>query len=65
MSGKYYGDFVLTASSPMQTNASFTSLPANTLDICYLLMVLQWPKTKSKLSKIGLNHVNSRTSNPS
>ena len=40
MSGKYYRDFVLMAFSPMQINASFTSHPANTLDICYLLMVL-------------------------
>ena len=54
MSRKYYRDFMLTASSPMQTNVSFTSHPVNTSDICYLPMVLRWPKTKSKLSKIGL-----------
>ena len=65
MSRKYYGDFTLMAFLPMQTNASFTSHPVNTSDICYLLMVLRWPKTKSKLSKIGLNHARSRTSNPS
>ena len=48
-----------------QINANFTSPPANTLDICYLLMALRWPKTKSKLSKIGQNRARSRTSNPS
>ena len=65
MSGKCYGDFALTAFSPMQINASFTSPPVNTLDICYLPTVLQWPKTKSKLSKIGQNRARSRISNPS
>ena len=43
----------------------FHVTPANTLDICYLPMVLRWPKTKSKLSKIGQNCARSRTSNPS
>ena len=46
-------------------NVSFMSPPANTSDICYLPTVLRWPKTKSKLSKIGQNHARSRTSNPS
>ena len=40
MSERYYRDFALTAFLPVQINVSFTSPPANTLDICYLLTVL-------------------------
>ena len=43
MSGKYYGDSTLTAFLPVQINASFTSLPVNTSDICSLPMVYNGP----------------------
>src|SRR6266481_9263879 len=51
--------------SPTQTNASSTSLPANTSDICCLPKDLQWLLTKFKLFKIGQNHGKSRIFNPS
>src|SRR5882724_3254857 len=58
-------DSVLTDFLPMQTNASSTSLPVNTLDICCHPKALPWPHTKSRLSKIGQFHEKSRTFNPS
>src|SRR5882724_2957401 len=51
--GKYSTDSALMVSLPVQTNASSTSLPANTSDICCHLKALLWPHTKSKSSKIG------------
>src|SRR5882724_13041970 len=50
---------------PVQTNASSTSLPANTSDICCHPKASPWPCTKSRLSKIGQYHKKSRTFNPS
>src|SRR5882724_535146 len=63
--GKYSTDSALTDFLPMQTNASSMSLPANTSDICCLPKASPWPHTKSKLSKIGQYHENSRTFNSS
>src|SRR5882724_2120724 len=65
MFGKYSADSALTDFLPMQTNASSTSLPVNTLDICCHPKASQWPRTKSRLSKIGQYHERSRTFNPS
>src|SRR5882672_378582 len=65
MFGKYSDDSVLTDFFPMQTNASSTSLPANTSDISCLLKASPWPHTRSRLSKIGLNLGKSRMFNPS
>src|SRR5882724_8894099 len=50
---------------PVQTNASSTSLPVNTSDICCHLKASPWPHTKFKSSKIGQHHKKSRTFNPS
>src|SRR5882672_6490623 len=50
---------------PMQTNASSMSLPANTSDTCCLLNASPWPRTRSRLSKIGPNLGKSRMFNPS
>src|SRR5882724_11698486 len=47
---------------PVQTNASSTSLPANTSDTCCLLKASPWPLTRSKSSKIGQNPRKSKTS---
>src|SRR5882724_7296894 len=63
--GKYSADSMLTDFFPMQTNASSTSLPANTSDICCHPKASPWPCTKSRLSKIGQYHKKSRTYNPS
>src|SRR5882724_4908540 len=65
MFGKYSTDSTLTDFLPMQTNANSTSLPANTLDICCHPKASPWPRTKSRLSKIGQCHKKSRTFNPS
>src|SRR5882724_11745215 len=48
---------------PMQTNASSTSLPANTSDICCHLKASPWPHTNSRSSKIGQFHEKSRIFN--
>src|SRR5882724_11171638 len=50
---------------PVQTNASSTSLPVNTLDICCHLKASPWPHTKFKSSKIGQHHKKSRIFNHS
>src|SRR5882724_9048801 len=63
--GKYSADSALMDFLPMQTNASSMSLPANTLDICCHPKASPWPRTKSRLSKIGQYHEKSRTFNPS
>src|SRR5882724_6474605 len=63
--GKYSADSALMDFFPMQTNASSMSLPANTSDICCHLKASPWPRTKSRLSKIGQYHEKSRTFNPS
>src|SRR5882672_5420382 len=65
MFGKYSDDSTLTDFLPVQTNASSTSLPANTSDTCCLPKASPWPLTKSRLSKIGLNLGKSRMFNPS
>src|SRR5882724_8968415 len=65
MFGKYSADSVLTKFLPMQTNANSMSLPANTSDICCHPKASPWPRTKSRLSKIGQYHEKSRTFNPS
>src|SRR5882724_858966 len=62
---KYSTDSALTDFFPMQTNVSSTSLPANTSDICCHPKASPWPRTKSRLSKIGQFHEKSRTFNPS
>src|SRR5882724_10487223 len=59
---KYSIESVLMDFLPMQTNVSSTSLPENTLDICYLPKASPWPHTKSRSSKIGLDHRKSRIS---
>src|SRR5882724_4462047 len=63
--GKYSTDSVLMDFLPMQINASSTSLPANTLDICCHLKASPWPHTKFKSSKISQYHEKSRIFNPS
>src|SRR5882724_10036813 len=63
MFGKYSTDSALTVSLPVQTNASSTSLPANTSDICCHPKALLWPHTKSKSSKIGQSLEKSRIFN--
>src|SRR5882672_2448592 len=65
MFGKYSDDSALTDFLPMQTNASFTSLPANTSDTCCHPKASPWPLTRSRLSKIGPNLGKSRMFNPS
>src|SRR5467141_1625584 len=65
MFGKYSGDSALTDFLPVQTNASSTSLPANTSDTCCHLKVSPWPLIRSRLSKIGPNLGKSRMFNPS
>src|SRR5467141_4684671 len=65
MFGKYSNNSMLTDFFPMQTNASSTSLPANTSDTCCHLKVSPWPLTRSRLSKIGPNLRKSRMFNPS
>src|SRR5467141_1788557 len=62
---KYSDDSALTDFLPMQTNASSTSLPANTSDTCCLLKASPWPHIRSRLSKIGPNLGKSRMFNPS
>src|SRR5882724_1958746 len=62
---KYSADSTLTDFLPVQTNASSTSLPVNTSDICCHPKALPWPHTKSRLSNIGQFHEKSRTFNPS
>src|SRR5882724_1044680 len=61
--GKYSADSALTDFLPVQTNASSTSLPVNTSDICCHLKASPWPRTKSRLSKIGQYHERSRIFN--
>src|SRR5882724_3850194 len=61
--GKYSADSVLMDFFPMQTNASSMSLPVNTSDICCHLKALPWPHTKSRSSKIGQHHKNSKIFN--
>src|SRR5882724_5976885 len=61
--GKYSTDSVLMYFLPMQINASSTSLPVNTSDICCHPKASPWPHTKSKLSKIGQHHEKSRIFN--
>src|SRR5882724_7938433 len=61
--GKYSADPALTDFLPVQTNASSTSFPANTSDICCHPKASPWPHTKSRLSKIGQYHEKSRTFN--
>src|SRR5882724_11458926 len=63
--GKYSTDSVLMDFLPVQTNASSTSLLVNTSDTCCLPKASPWPRTMSRLSKIGQYHEKSRTSNPS
>src|SRR5467141_7999 len=65
MFGKYSDDSELTDFLPVQTNASSTSLPANTSDTCCLPKASPWPHTRSRLSKIGPNLGKSRMFNPS
>src|SRR5882672_5154596 len=65
MFGKYSDDSVLMDLLPVQTNASSTSLPANTSDTCCLQKVSPWPHIRSRLSKIGPNLRKSRMFNPS
>src|SRR5882724_4530188 len=65
MFGKYSTDSTLMDFLPVQTNASSMSLPVNTLDICCHPKASPWPRTKSRLSKIGQYHEKSRTFNPS
>src|SRR5882672_2563819 len=65
MFGKYSEDSALTDFLPMQTNASFTSLPANTSDTCCHPKASPWPLTRSRSSKIGPNPRKSRMFNPS
>src|SRR5882724_3672966 len=60
---KYSTDSALMDFLPVQTNASSTSLPANTSDICCHPKASPWPRTKSRLSKIGQFHEKSRISN--
>src|SRR5882724_3396058 len=48
---------------PMQTNASSTSLPENTSDICCHLKASPWPRTKSRSFKTGQHHEKSRIFN--
>src|SRR5882724_7332555 len=62
---KYSADSTLTDFLPVQTNASSTSLPANTSDIYCHPKASPWPHTKSRLSKIGQYHKKSRIFNPS
>src|SRR5882724_310792 len=62
---KYSTDSALMDLCPVQTNVSSTSLPVNTSDICCHPKALPWPRTKSRLSKIGQYHKKSRTFNPS
>src|SRR5882672_11998692 len=62
---KYSDDSALTDFLPMQTNASSTSLPANTSDICCHPKASPWPHTRSRLSKIVPNPRKSRTFNAS
>src|SRR5882724_10108868 len=57
---KYSTDSMLMDFLPMQINASSTSLPANTLDICCHLKASPWPCTNFKSSKIGQHHEESR-----
>src|SRR5882724_13594987 len=61
--GKYSADYVLMDFLPLQTNASSTSLPANTLDICCHPKASPLPHTKSRSSKIGLCQRKSRVFN--
>src|SRR5882724_5198394 len=63
MFGKYSADSMLMDFLPMQINASSTSLPVNTLDICCHLKASPWPHTKFKSSKIGQYHEKSRMFN--
>src|SRR5882724_12020731 len=63
--GKYSAHSTLMDFLPMQTNASSTSLPANTSDICCHPKASPWSHTKSRSSKIGQFHEKSRTFNPS
>src|SRR5882672_6915940 len=65
MFGKYSDDSALTDFLPVQTNVSFTSLPANTSDTCCHPKASPWPLTRSRLSKIGPNLGKSRMFNPS
>src|SRR5882724_9916506 len=60
---KYFTDSALTDFLPMQINASSTSLPANTSDICCHPKASPWPCTKSRSSKIGQHHEKSRIFN--
>src|SRR5882724_2147396 len=59
---KYFVGSVLMDCLLVQTNASSTSLPANTSDTCCLMKASPWPLTKSKSSKIGRNPGKSKTS---
>src|SRR5882724_10683067 len=63
MFGKYSADSALMDFLPVQTNASSMSLPSNTSDICCHPKASPWPRTKSRLSKIGQFHEKSRISN--
>src|SRR5882724_9362481 len=63
--GKYSTDSALMDFFPMQTNASSTSLPVNTSDICCHLKASPWPHTKFKSSNIGQHHKKSRIFNHS
>src|SRR5882672_9608935 len=65
MFGKYSEDSMLMDFLPMQTNASSTSLPVNTLDTCCLPKASPWPHTRYRLSKIGPNLRKSKMFNPS
>jgi len=60
---KYSADSMLTDFLSVQTNASSTSLPVSTLDICCYLKASPWPCTKSRSSKIGQYHGKSRIFN--
>src|SRR5882724_8385519 len=59
---KYFVGSALMDCLLVQTNASSTSLPANTSDTCCLPKASSWPLTKSKSSKIVRNPGKSKTS---
>src|SRR5882724_1852518 len=52
---RYSEDSELTDFLSKPISASFMSPLVNTLDICYHLKALPWHRTKSRLSRIGLN----------
>src|SRR5882724_6354961 len=63
MFGKYSADSMLMDFLPVQTNANSMSLPVNTSDICCHPKASPWPRTNSRLSKIGQYQEKSRIFN--